>query len=80
MPKVYTKYGDKGETGLLFGGRVSKNSDRVEAYGAIDEAISALGLARASSNDVRVKEIIIKLQQEHRVSQKQEHWTLSGTP
>ena len=64
MPKVYTKYGDKGETGLLFGGRVSKNSDRVEAYGAIDEAISALGLARASSNDVRVKEIIVKLQQE----------------
>ncbi|MQF82813.1 cob(I)yrinic acid a,c-diamide adenosyltransferase [SAR202 cluster bacterium AD-802-E10_MRT_200m] len=64
MPKVYTKYGDNGETGLLFGGRVSKNSDRVEAYGAIDEAISALGLARATSNNVTVKEIILRLQQE----------------
>ena len=45
---VATRRGDDGTTGLLFGdGRVFKDEPRTEAYGAIDEAIAALGLARA---------------------------------
>ena len=63
MP-IYTKRGDQGETGLLFGGRVSKNDPRVEAYGAADEAVSAMGLARGLSRDGRVKEILLKVQRQ----------------
>ena len=47
--RIYTKKGDDGTTGLLFGGdRVSKADLRTDAYGTTDEAVSALGLARAS--------------------------------
>lgn len=46
--KIYTKTGDRGETSLFGGGRVSKHHLRVEAYGTIDEVNSLLGLARAS--------------------------------
>ena len=42
--KVYTRRGDKGETDLAGGGRVSKDALRVEAYGAVDELNAALGL------------------------------------
>lgn len=45
--KIYTKSGDDGTTGLLYGGRVDKDDPRTEAYGASDEAVAALGLARA---------------------------------
>jgi cob(I)alamin adenosyltransferase len=44
---VATGRGDDGTTGLLFGGRISKDDQRTEAYGTIDEAVAALGLARA---------------------------------
>ncbi len=45
---VATRRGDDGTTGLLFGGeRVFKDDQRTEAYGAVDEAVAALGLARA---------------------------------
>jgi cob(I)alamin adenosyltransferase len=47
MPKIYTRTGDAGETGLFGGGRVSKDDARVEAYGAVDEANSALGALAA---------------------------------
>lgn len=46
--KVYTRTGDDGTTGLFGGGRVPKDDPRVRAYGAVDEANSALGLARAA--------------------------------
>ncbi|MPZ72852.1 MAG: cob(I)yrinic acid a,c-diamide adenosyltransferase [Nitriliruptorales bacterium] len=49
--KVYTKRGDDGTTGLLYGGRVDKDDLRTEAYGTVDEACSALGLARAHLTD-----------------------------
>ena len=62
--KVYTRQGDKGETGLLYGGRVSKADPRTEAYGTVDEAVSTLGLARALSRDGRVKEILLAAQRE----------------
>ncbi|MBI2935519.1 MAG: cob(I)yrinic acid a,c-diamide adenosyltransferase [Chloroflexi bacterium] len=64
MVKLYTKTGDKGETGLLYGGRVSKTDPRVEAYGTVDEANSAMGLARALSKDSQVKEWLVQLQRE----------------
>lgn len=46
--RIYTKLGDDGSTGLLFGGRVSKASDLMEAVGCIDETVAALGVARAA--------------------------------
>jgi cob(I)alamin adenosyltransferase len=45
--KIYTRKGDDGTTGLLYGGRVAKNSPTIEANGTVDEAQAALGLARA---------------------------------
>jgi cob(I)alamin adenosyltransferase len=48
-PKIYTKTGDDGTTGLYFGGRVRKDSTAIEINGAVDEAQAALGVARAQS-------------------------------
>ena len=62
--RVYTKFGDKGETSLLYGGRVSKNNPHTEAYGITDEAVSAMGLGRATTGDQRVKDILRDLQRE----------------
>lgn len=45
--KIYTKTGDKGETGLFNGDRVSKSNLRVELYGTVDELNSIIGLARS---------------------------------
>jgi cob(I)alamin adenosyltransferase len=45
--KIYTKKGDDGSTSLWYGGRVPKHHGRTSAYGALDEACSALGVARA---------------------------------
>jgi cob(I)alamin adenosyltransferase len=51
MARIYTKKGDDGSTSLWYGGRVPKSGLRTEAYGAVDEAGSALGLARALCGD-----------------------------
>jgi cob(I)alamin adenosyltransferase len=45
--KIYTRKGDDGSTGLLFGGRVAKDDAQPVAYGTVDEAQAAIGLARA---------------------------------
>ncbi|MGK2932329.1 MAG: cob(I)yrinic acid a,c-diamide adenosyltransferase [Solirubrobacterales bacterium] len=47
MVKIYTKKGDDGTTGLWYGGRVEKSGTRTDAYGTLDEACSALGVARS---------------------------------
>jgi cob(I)alamin adenosyltransferase len=60
--RIYPKHGDSGETGLLYGGRVSKSSLRTEAYGTVDEAVSALGLARSLVKDPLVAERLLALQ------------------
>ena len=60
--RLYTKYGDEGETSLLYGGRVSKADRHCEAYGATDETVSALGLARAFSQDERVRSTLLELE------------------
>lgn len=49
LNRIYTKTGDKGTTGLGDGARVSKADLRVEAYGTVDEANAAIGLARLHS-------------------------------
>jgi len=63
--KVYTRTGDDGTTGLLYGGRVGKDEVGPEAYGAVDEAVSALGLARAELDpDTELHELLVQLQRE----------------
>jgi cob(I)alamin adenosyltransferase len=63
MPRIYTKTGDDGTTGLLYGGRVPKDDAATEAYGTTDEAVAVLGHARASADGV-VAEEILALQRE----------------
>ena len=60
--KIFNKKGDKGETSLLFGQRVSKSDLHCETYGTIDEAISTLGIARNLVKKAKAKEIIAKVQ------------------
>ena len=64
MPRIYTKTGDEGTTGLLYGGRVSKADPVTEAYGAVDEAVAALGLARALCQREDVRSTLLDLQRE----------------
>ena len=54
--------GDDGSTGLLGGGRARKDDPRIEAYGTIDEASSAVGLAKSLSPHPRVRQICDELQ------------------
>jgi cob(I)alamin adenosyltransferase len=56
--------GDDGTTGLLGGGRAPKDDVRIEAYGTVDEASSAVGLAKALTADERVREIAERLQRD----------------
>jgi cob(I)alamin adenosyltransferase len=60
--KIYTKTGDKGTTALYSGQRVPKDSQRVEAYGTIDEFDSALGLARSLVKNAAVAAAILDVQ------------------
>ncbi|HEX8100057.1 MAG TPA: cob(I)yrinic acid a,c-diamide adenosyltransferase [Actinomycetota bacterium] len=62
--RIYTKTGDDGTTGLLYGGRISKADAATEAYGTVDEAVAALGVARAHAHDDDVKSLILKLQRD----------------
>jgi cob(I)alamin adenosyltransferase len=63
--KVYTRTGDDGTTGLLFGGRAPKNGPGPSAYGVTDEAVSALGLARAEvAVDSELGAMLIGLQRD----------------
>jgi cob(I)alamin adenosyltransferase len=62
--KIYTRKGDDGTTGLWYGGRVAKTHPRTEAYGSLDEAVSALGAARAACEDERLGADILRLQNE----------------
>ncbi len=56
--RIYTRRGDDGTTGLFHGGRVAKDAAGPEAYGAVDEAVSALGIARAAATDDLAAEIL----------------------
>ncbi|MDP4196033.1 MAG: ATP:cob(I)alamin adenosyltransferase, partial [Bacteroidota bacterium] len=56
--KIYTKTGDKGETGLFGGGRVPKDHLRIEAYGTIDELNSVIGVVISEISDKEVTELL----------------------
>ena len=65
MVKIYTRKGDDGTTSLWYGGRVAKTDVRTEAYGSLDEANSALGVARSlckRDEDGDVHDTILSLQ------------------
>jgi cob(I)alamin adenosyltransferase len=63
MMKFSTK-GDTGETSLLGGQRVPKYDPRPETYGVLDEASSALGVARATTKNRKIKDIILSVQKD----------------
>ena len=60
--KIYTKTGDKGETSLYGGTRVSKAAARVESYGTLDELNAFIGLAKAEISDEKVSSQLQKIQ------------------
>jgi cob(I)alamin adenosyltransferase len=64
VARIYTKKGDDGTTSLWYGGRVAKSDPRTEAYGALDEAASALGVARSLCGDdqTELRADILRLQ------------------
>jgi cob(I)alamin adenosyltransferase len=62
--KIYTKTGDRGETGLFGGPRVRKSDARVEAYGEVDELNAALGAARAVVEDPEIDGHLARVQAE----------------
>ncbi len=81
--KVYTKRGDDGTTGLLYGGRVDKDDLRTTAYGTVDETCSALGLARAELIDdpevASLHDLVLRIQRElfvvgAQLATLEEHW------
>lgn len=77
--KVYTRTGDDGTTGLLYGGRVHKDDLRTEAYGTTDEAVSALGMARAALGESPWSEAVLTVQRElfvlgAQLATRADHW------
>lgn len=60
--KIYTKTGDKGQTSLLGGTRVSKHHIRIDAYGTVDELNSYIGLVRDQKIDLHAKKILSEIQ------------------
>ena len=60
--KIYTKTGDDGKTSLFDNSRVWKSHDRIMSYGAIDELNSTLGIAIALDIDPKIKDVLIKIQ------------------
>lgn len=65
MVKIYTKTGDRGETGLFDGSRVSKDSPRVEAYGDVDELNAILGVVLSFiHDDVELRTCLLDIQRD----------------
>ena len=62
--KTFNRRGDKGETSLFLGPRVPKSDPPCEAYGSIDEAVAALGLARALSRKQKVRDLLFGVQKD----------------
>lgn len=62
ITKVYTKTGDSGVTSLVFGERVSKDSQRVEAYGEVDELNSVIGIVRTRLKNKKIDRILTRIQ------------------
>jgi cob(I)alamin adenosyltransferase len=62
--KIYTKTGDRGDTGLFGGPRVSKDAPRIEAYGTVDELNSVLGVVRSIHQQPDVDALLEQIQNE----------------
>lgn len=62
--KTFNKKGDRGETSLLFNARVPKSDPHCEAYGTVDEAVAALGMARTASRKERVRQVLLAAQKD----------------
>ncbi|MEW4449718.1 cob(I)yrinic acid a,c-diamide adenosyltransferase [Qipengyuania sp. JC766] len=62
LNKIYTRTGDDGTTGLVDGSRTGKNSARIEAIGAVDEANSALGMAAVSLFGEKYEDAVRRVQ------------------
>jgi cob(I)alamin adenosyltransferase len=62
--KIYTKTGDRGDTGLFGGPRVSKDAPRIEAYGTVDELNSVLGTVRAQGTEGPLDALLGQIQNE----------------
>jgi cob(I)alamin adenosyltransferase len=62
--QIYTKTGDDGTTGMLYGGRAPKDDPAVEAYGSVDEAVAHLGLARALTDKPALHAILLQVQRD----------------
>lgn len=63
--RIYTRTGDDGTTGLFYGGRVSKADPAPEAYGSVDEAVAALGVARAmAAQDRSLSAALLRFQRD----------------
>lgn len=62
--KIYTKTGDRGQTGLIGGTRVPKDHARVAAYGDVDELNAALGLAKAHARDADLVGLLREIQRD----------------
>lgn len=62
--KIYTKTGDRGDTGLFGGPRVRKDDPRIEAYGTVDELNAALGLVRCERLDGPLDALLANIQSE----------------
>ena len=60
--KIYTRTGDRGETGVFGGGRVSTAHKRVDAYGAVDELNAVLGVTLAAQKDRAIRDALLKVQ------------------
>jgi len=60
--KIYTKTGDRGDTGLFGGPRISKDAPRIEAYGSVDELNSLLGVVRAGGLDGDLDVLLARIQ------------------
>jgi cob(I)alamin adenosyltransferase len=62
--RIYTKTGDDGTTGLLYGGRISKSDPAAEAYGAVDEVVADLGMVRALGDNPVLEGLLLEAQRE----------------
>src|ERR687891_710307 len=62
VSKIYTRTGDDGTTGLLYGSRISKADPAAEAYGSVDETVADIGMARALTTAPALAEILLEIQ------------------
>ncbi len=60
--KIYTKTGDKGDTGLVGGQRIPKDALRIEAYGSVDELNSVIGIIRSDNANSEIDRILAPVQ------------------